>query len=645
MKKRFFLISAILLIFTCVALNLGVVTKSALAETLNDFSCTVSAPEDGTYTFYTVKAIDEYNQVEATEAKIPNGYTDNVIVLTGESGTIGVVLDFSQGKYLKELIQSITIRFYINEDVEGSPSLRIPKQNATSNFWVNKTVEYGSWQEVTISNLLDEWFDDYGYLNKFALCFRRSSPIVYLDNIVVNMKTDDGVAPVISYEGTDTITAYKGTLFAVSGMTAYDEQEQREIDLEYIWGEGTQLDEDGLPSVGIYSLIVRATDNFGNYSEYNLTVKVAEPDFQNPVISTNITTMSVCEGTIPKFGIEATDNSGSVTITEIWSAGALDSKGKLTLGEHTYTFIATDPSGNSTTLTIKVKVVAVVDYGDKEIIDEEQLTVYTLYFDLNGLAGEIEPLTVNYGQAILGLKKLEMAGCEFLGWKVGDDLIKDGDIWLYTTNQTAVAQWGVEEYTISYQLNGGENVEQNPNSYTSTTEIITLMPAKDRIGYTFKGWYSSEFFFKDTLVEEIKQGSSGNLTLYAKWELVEYSITYELNGGKNSNNNPNKYYIISSTFSFENPTKEGYVFDGWYSNAEYHGEKITTVEKGSNGNLTLYAKWKEESDLPNDKNNELNNSTSGCGGTMSPVGVVIVCGIVIGVNIFQKRKSKKENYE
>ena len=73
--------------------------------------------------------------------------------------------------------------------------------------------------------------------------------------------------------------------------------------------------------------------------------------------------------------------------------------------------------------------------------------------------------------------------------------------------------------------------------------------------------------------------------------------------------------------------------------------KITTVEKGSNGNLTLYAKWKEESDLPNDKNNELNNSTSGCGGTMSPVGVVIVCGIVIGVNIFPKRKSKKENYE
>ena len=73
--------------------------------------------------------------------------------------------------------------------------------------------------------------------------------------------------------------------------------------------------------------------------------------------------------------------------------------------------------------------------------------------------------------------------------------------------------------------------------------------------------------------------------------VTKYKITYKLNGGKNNVSNPTLYTKNTSTITLKNPTKKGYFFKGWYTDPDYT-ERILRIEKGSKGNVTLYAKWK-----------------------------------------------------
>jgi uncharacterized repeat protein (TIGR02543 family) len=70
-----------------------------------------------------------------------------------------------------------------------------------------------------------------------------------------------------------------------------------------------------------------------------------------------------------------------------------------------------------------------------------------------------------------------------------------------------------------------------------------------------------------------------------------YTITYVLNGGKNSADNPTSYTSVTKTFTLQAPTKKGYTFAGWYTSKTFDTSKVTKIAKGSGGNLTLYAKW------------------------------------------------------
>ena len=152
------------------------------------------------------------------------------------------------------------------------------------------------------------------------------------------------------------------------------------------------------------------------------------------------------------------------------------------------------------------------------------------------------------------------------------------------TKYTAV--WGTEgDYTITYvNVDGATN--ENPESYNVETETITLKdPVKT--GYTFEGWYRTEDFTGEA-VTEIVQGTTGNITLYAKWEPVSYTITYELDGGTNASENP--------AITLKDPVKTGYTFAGWYMAEDFTGNAVTEIVQGSTGNITLYAKWVKEGD-------------------------------------------------
>ena len=148
------------------------------------------------------------------------------------------------------------------------------------------------------------------------------------------------------------------------------------------------------------------------------------------------------------------------------------------------------------------------------------------------------------------------------------------------------AKWTVIEYDITYNLNEGTNAVANPAKYTIEDTINFADPTKT--GYTFNGWFTeAEFTNAKT---KIDAGSTGAVEVFAKWSPTEYTITYTLNGGTNAEENPSKYTILTETITLADPSKAGYDFAGWYTEAGFVNQK-TTIDLGSHGNLDLYAKF------------------------------------------------------
>lgn len=149
------------------------------------------------------------------------------------------------------------------------------------------------------------------------------------------------------------------------------------------------------------------------------------------------------------------------------------------------------------------------------------------------------------------------------------------------------AKW-VSSYDILYELNGGNNPENVPNFFTEESETITL-PTPIREGYTFDGWYLKNDFSgsKET---EIKMGSKGDRTYYAKWVIENYELTYHLNGGVNPPDVLTSY-TIETVFELPKPSREHYTFGGWFDNESLTGTAIASIVKGSTGEKEFFAKW------------------------------------------------------
>lgn len=211
---------------------------------------------------------------------------------------------------------------------------------------------------------------------------------------------------------------------------------------------------------------------------------------------------------------------------------------------------------------------------------------YGITYELNGGTNhDSNPATYTTAAAVT-LNEPVRKGYQFEGWYEESSYQNKmteipagsmGDITFY-------AKWSVANYTIAYHLNGGKN-NNNPASYNIESNIVLSSPEKT--GYTFGGWYKESDF--KTKVTSIEAGNTGNLTLFAKWTEIKYKIKYSLSGGKNDTGNPTAY-TINTKVSLKAPTRKGYTFAGWYTDASYK-KKITKISKGTTGNITLYAKW------------------------------------------------------
>ena len=173
-------------------------------------------------------------------------------------------------------------------------------------------------------------------------------------------------------------------------------------------------------------------------------------------------------------------------------------------------------------------------------------------------------------------------------YKPGDSIKK----LLETADMAMQAQETSERTEVGEEIKPEKDVMQEENdvaqTYSASWEEKTDK-AKMQISDTENDGTSPDV----STDKAIAAGETTAITLYAIWEKAsEYKITYKLNKGKNNTANP-KTYTSEDEIKFKKPTRSGYHFVGWYTDSKYKNQ-ISVIEKGSEGSLTLYAKWTKE---------------------------------------------------
>ncbi|MBQ0064214.1 MAG: InlB B-repeat-containing protein, partial [Firmicutes bacterium] len=163
---------------------------------------------------------------------------------------------------------------------------------------------------------------------------------------------------------------------------------------------------------------------------------------------------------------------------------------------------------------------------------------YKLSYSMNGGINTLDnPTSYKTGDNLV-FSTPEKKGYEFLGWYKERTFKNEvSEVSDFVGNRTLYAKWKPISYPITYQLNQGEFSKKVVNSYT-IAQSITL-PTPKRNGYKFGGWYTNSECTEK--VTSIRKGSCEEKIFYAKWIPCTYKISYVLNGGTNSLNNPGLY--------------------------------------------------------------------------------------------------------
>ena len=191
-----------------------------------------------------------------------------------------------------------------------------------------------------------------------------------------------------------------------------------------------------------------------------------------------------------------------------------------------------------------------------------EINQYTITFDTNG-GSEIAPITQDYGTEITAPDNPTRKGYTFKGWD------KEIPETMPAENITVTAQWEINRYTITFDTAGGSEIAPITQDYGTN---ITAPANPTRKGYTFKGWDKE---IPETMPAE-------NITVKAQWEINQYTIAFDTNGGS-------EIATITQDYGTEitapdNPTREGYTFIGW--------DRDIPVTMPAE-NITLKARWKD----------------------------------------------------
>ena len=208
------------------------------------------------------------------------------------------------------------------------------------------------------------------------------------------------------------------------------------------------------------------------------------------------------------------------------------------------------------------------DYASDKVTDNITLyakwaaNTYTITFDTAG-GSEIAPITQDYGTVITAPEAPTREGYTFIGWD------KEIPTTMPAENMTVTAQWEINQYTITFDTNGGSEIAPITQDYGTA---ITAPDDPTREGYTFIGW--------DTEIPTTMPAE--NMIITAKWKVNQYTITFDSNGG--SEIAPITQDYGTAIAAPADPTREGYTFIGW-------DKAIPTTMPAEN--MTVTAQWKD----------------------------------------------------
>lgn len=228
--------------------------------------------------------------------------------------------------------------------------------------------------------------------------------------------------------------------------------------------------------------------------------------------------------------------------------------------------------------------------GDKTFYAKWLPSLYITYNLNGGMNPDGAPTSFTKESPKIELPIPTREGYKFAGWYKDNSYSGSAITSIVTgtqTNQTFYANWTPISYKITYNLNGGSNPEEAKSTYTIEDNNITL-PIPTRAGGSFDGWFSDSNLSQS--IKMIPKGSTGDKTLYAKWDLTTYTIKLDTKGG--SSLGDVSYTIDTDNLALSKKSrKNGYNFVGWYKDENCTQPFGETIPKNTSGNFTLYAKW------------------------------------------------------
>ncbi len=242
-----------------------------------------------------------------------------------------------------------------------------------------------------------------------------------------------------------------------------------------------------------------------------------------------------------------------------------------------------------------VSIIASTEFGPKTYYAKWSTDSYAVTLNTNNgviAAGNVSGYVFGVGATLPTAEQISKTGNTFKGWydnsscegeiqtTIAADAIGDKEFW---------AKWSVNSYAISLNVNGGTINSGNVATYVYGNGA-TLPADVTKTGNTFAGWYATEDLSGDRMVK-VDESSIGDKTFYAKWTPKLYNVILVVNEGTINEGNIETYTYGAGAILPTNVTKEGYTFEGWYSNSSYIGGAITSIADNDCGDKQFWAKW------------------------------------------------------
>ena len=206
---------------------------------------------------------------------------------------------------------------------------------------------------------------------------------------------------------------------------------------------------------------------------------------------------------------------------------------------------------------------------------------YTVSFDSNG-GSSIANQSVESNHTASKPANPSKTGFTFAGWFTDKDCTTAYDFNSKVTGDiTLYAKWNINSCTVSFDSNGGSSVAAQSVNYNTA---VSKPADASKTGFTFAGWFTDN---DCTTAYDFSSKVTGDITLYAKWNINSYKVSFDSNGGSSVAAQSVNYNTSASKPA--DPSRKGYTFAGWFTGKDCK----TAYDFNSNvtGDITLYAKW------------------------------------------------------